>query len=267
MDSEYFDLVFSGELVRGANPRQAKANLGKLFKISEAKVEALFSGGPVVLKKNLDFTTANKYRVAIKKAGCRVDLVEKAQEVPASPPTKPEEKPGATSSETLQTTDAKPENQASEISAETHSPPLNSKVNSESAGESPLPLPEVHEAGADGTLQLAPVGAPVLAQEERSRTVSVDIDTSALSLGEPGADLLEESEKSERVLDLQIDFDAELAPVGTDLLDESEKETVEPIQIDVSNVSLSEPGEDLGQIKESVTIQVPDVSHLSVEPG
>jgi len=53
MPSERFNLVFSGDLARGADLAQAKKNLGRLFKISDEKVEALFSGKAITLKKNL----------------------------------------------------------------------------------------------------------------------------------------------------------------------------------------------------------------------
>jgi len=85
-DQEIFDLVFKGELVKGAELGTVKSNIGKLFKMAPEKVEALFSGKAITLKKGLDFDAANRYRVAIKKAGARVDLVEKKAPVQSAAP-------------------------------------------------------------------------------------------------------------------------------------------------------------------------------------
>lgn len=74
-NSEKYDLVFSGQVVKGVDLAVAKKNIGQLFKLDAKKVEALFSGKKVVLKRGLNMDAAGKYRVAIKKAGALVELV------------------------------------------------------------------------------------------------------------------------------------------------------------------------------------------------
>lgn len=268
MDSERFDLVFSGELVRGADFAQAKSNLGKLFKISETKVDALFSGKPIALKKGLDFATANKYRVAIKKAGCRVDLVE--VEKPSAPAVEPATKTDLPSNTNQNTAleNTVPENTAPQSLAEKtrSAAPVENK--------SDLPLPQVDEAPPEAIenvsqaskteMQLAPVGSPVLLEQEKTETPPANIDVSQYSLSETGVDLLDDADKKKEV-EFELDVHFSLAEAGEDLLDEADKSKSEAAQLDTSAFSLSEAGADLEQIKDDVEVKVPDTDHLSVE--
>ena len=74
MSDARFHVVFAGQLVKGADPATVKANLGRLFKMDAAKVDKLFSGQPVVLKKDADQATAMKFRAALKQAGAECVL-------------------------------------------------------------------------------------------------------------------------------------------------------------------------------------------------
>lgn len=280
MSSERFNLVFSGELVRGADLAQSKKNLGQLFKISGAKVDALFSGKAVTLKKNLDFATANKYRVAIKKAGCRVDLIEEAdteeqsEPVVKAPPSQPVDTATASSAH-----DTNP--RTSDVD-ENHSLP--SALEKVAADSQPLssdeperpPLPVVEEIDPSEVdhasssmsnsldLSLAPSTGNLLGSHEFEHPVAVEVDIGGISIRDADGDLLDDEEKTEFV-PADIDLDAELAPVGSDLLKPEEKDVIEVPVIDVSELNLAEAGEDLGQLKQKVSVSEPDTSYLSLE--
>lgn len=93
MSDARFNLVFNGELVAGASPDAVKQNLAKLFKLDPARVEAMFSGKPVVLKKDADQATAMKFRAVLRQAGAQVRMepvgaVEEVSAAPA-PPAEP----------------------------------------------------------------------------------------------------------------------------------------------------------------------------------
>ena len=87
MSDARFHIVFSWKLVGGADLSTAKSNLARLFKMDDAWVEKLFSGQPVVIKKDADQATAMKFRALMKQAGaeCEVRPVsgEAAQPAPA----------------------------------------------------------------------------------------------------------------------------------------------------------------------------------------
>lgn len=82
-----FDVVFQGQLVSGADPAQVRANLAKFFKADTARIEALFSGQPTVIKKAVDEATGHNYQAALAKVGAVVTLVAVAGEVVPAVPT------------------------------------------------------------------------------------------------------------------------------------------------------------------------------------
>ncbi|MBD3643604.1 hypothetical protein [Alcanivorax sp.] len=93
-----FHIVFAGQLVKGSDPVTVKANLGKIFKMDAARVEKLFSGQPVVLKKDADQATAMKFRAVLKQAGAECELRPVADPVqPPSTPSAPAPEPSTAS--------------------------------------------------------------------------------------------------------------------------------------------------------------------------
>ncbi|MCK5697537.1 MAG: hypothetical protein KAI02_05200 [Gammaproteobacteria bacterium] len=72
----HYNLVFQGKVIEGASVNQVKLNLAQLFKMSTTKVEHLFSGKPVNIKKNIDTQLAKKYLLIFKKAGAIVKAIK-----------------------------------------------------------------------------------------------------------------------------------------------------------------------------------------------
>ena len=95
MSDELFDITFSGEIISGQDLDSVKQNIAFMFKADEARIEQMFSGHRVVIKRQLDQATAAKYRGAFEKAGaiCEVRAVSQGanestsniQQVPAEP--------------------------------------------------------------------------------------------------------------------------------------------------------------------------------------
>ena len=85
MSEARYHVVFAGQLVKGADPDTVKANLGRLFKMDAARVGKLFSGQPVVLKKDADQATAMKFRAALKQAGAECVLKPLGENAPSAP--------------------------------------------------------------------------------------------------------------------------------------------------------------------------------------
>lgn len=69
-----FHVVFHGELTGELPADAVKRNLAGLFRLSEERVEALFSGRPVVIKRGVDQATARKFESALRKAGAACEL-------------------------------------------------------------------------------------------------------------------------------------------------------------------------------------------------
>lgn len=71
MTEARFKIVFEGEVLPDVSLDTAKDNLARLFKSERAKVEGLFSGASVVLKRDLPDSQAEKYLSALHNAGIR----------------------------------------------------------------------------------------------------------------------------------------------------------------------------------------------------
>lgn len=69
MDQPRFKIVFDGTLMPQTPLETAKENLARLFKSDTSKIDALFSGTPVVLKRDLSDDEADKYLRALHGAG------------------------------------------------------------------------------------------------------------------------------------------------------------------------------------------------------
>lgn len=233
MADEKFDLIFRGELVPGADLAQVKQNLSRLFKMDLARVELLFSGKPVVLKRGMDLDAAGKYRVAIKKAGARIDTV-------ASRTAAKEEGVAATS---------KSQNVPVQPATSPHA----------ATPQAPRPVPGESEGG----LTLAPAGGDLLTPEEKPEQAAVAVDISGLSLRPAEGSLLDEGEREEPV-PLPLDLAGlDMAPVGADVLRPDERKPLVEVSVDLSAMSLAPPGERLESPK-AVPPPAPDTSSLSL---
>ncbi|MEZ5483085.1 MAG: hypothetical protein R3E73_13300 [Porticoccaceae bacterium] len=138
-----YEIVFRGDVQLGETVTDVKQRVAALFKVDEERAEQLFSGRPVVLKKNLDAQKAAQYQQALEQAGAVVEI--KAVAVV--------------------------EDAVSEGGSQTD------------------------DQGGD-ELTLSPVGADVLAPDERREFTPAEIALEHLSVASPGADVLPDDDKS-----------------------------------------------------------------------
>ena len=115
MEKASYNIIFRGEIAEGRDIEEVKKNLASLFKVSDEKIEQLFSKRAVNIKKNVEHATAIKYKEAIEKAGALCSVV------PFS---------GETDQKTLQEADKQQQN--------AHNPDV---VESEPTETSPLSIP------------------------------------------------------------------------------------------------------------------------------
>ncbi len=87
-----FDVYFSGEVLEGFELDEVKAAVGRIFKIEGPQLEALFSGKPVRIKKNLSVERAGKFRKLFRDSGALVQIVP-AGAAPPDPAARPTPSP------------------------------------------------------------------------------------------------------------------------------------------------------------------------------
>ncbi len=83
-DAASYDIVFSGQILPGADLAQVKTRLAALFKMDSDGVARLFSGKRFFIKKGVDGETAEKYKTALEKAGAACELVAHAAQASMS---------------------------------------------------------------------------------------------------------------------------------------------------------------------------------------
>lgn len=152
--TERFHVVVTGAPLAGAEPGQVVANLARLFRIPEAKAQALLAGKVVVVKRDLDQASARKVQAALRHAGadCALRPATEAGTTAVAPRREP----------------AAPVVTVSEGRLETVG-------TIRTGGE-----------GFTGPFEVAPVGTDL---DTRARPEAPVPETGHLSLAEPGADL------------------------------------------------------------------------------
>ena len=169
--SDVFEVAFSGEIAPGADLSQVRASVGKMFKADETKLDQLFSGKRIVIKKNIDEQTALKYKAALSKAGavCEVLRISTGvEEVQAAPPPQ-ETSPSAPA--------AAPAVAGREDYADRDIPPAPQTVPLQVSGE------QIADLGAD----LAPVGSDM--QELVEEDIPPPSVPDDMTVAPPGAEL------------------------------------------------------------------------------
>lgn len=265
MNDEQYDIVFRGDIVMGHQLTDVKARLQQLFKADAAKIDALFSGRPVPLKKNLDRASAEKYRDALQKAGALVQITLVADSKAAPVVVKPAAPSNASSvAPSEQSVDVKSgDTKAADVKKETA--PLWSLapvgVYLLTPAEIKRVAPRVINTSA---YSLRPMGGNLIDAREQPAAPASSVAIPSLTLAAAGSDLVRADEKMELPF-VEIELgDWTLADLGTDLITANEKAPEPPPVIASLDVGLAPVGADLGQIKPAVKPVVADISYLKL---
>ncbi|MDO3386116.1 hypothetical protein QWI17_09740 [Gilvimarinus sp. SDUM040013] len=232
-----YDIIFRGDIVLGHSLNDVKQRLQQLFKADAAKIEALFTGRPVPLKRNLDEATARKYQAVLQKAGAEVSV--KVAGATQSPASRPEPVP------------------------------RKRQLSLAPAGENLLRRSERQKADAveidTSTLTLRAVEGNLLDQTEVAPEPVAAVVTPEFDLAEVGADLVSENERQTIPLPTIEPESWGLSEVGEDLLRPEETEQPDVVVVKELAVELAPVGSDMGELKEDKPAVNPDTSQLKLE--
>ncbi|BFM18279.1 hypothetical protein R50073_44620 [Maricurvus nonylphenolicus] len=282
MSAELYDIVFRGDILPGHQLIQVKQRLAQLFKADEARINALFVGGAVPLKRNLDKAAAEKYQAVLRKAGADVQVAP-AGSVTAKKPPQRKPRPARTAAAASQPTSSPaPSSPPAAAAEQPPAKPVEKKAMTLqerlAATEKELAEKEAKRAAEDGAgnrageiidpdtgWSIAAVGSDVLKPEERQVVEAVEVDVSDLSLRESQGNLVDEAERPVEE-SVEVDVSAiSLADVGEDLLPEDEKTNIPLPTLEVDDFGLAPVGSDMGQIKPPPPPPEPDTSGISLE--
>ena len=242
-----YAIVFSGEIVEGFQIISVKAHLAKMLKATPEKMQVLFSGKPVVLKRTADKAEAAKYGSALKKvgAGVRVKIIK-------TDPTASAVAPAAKTPST-------PSTPSTPLTAVVPNTSNLSLAPNEGNIVEPTPPPPPLDLDLSGISVSENDGSPLV---EPKAEVKLDIDLSSLSILEnDGSPLVEPKADVPKVDAPDFSLDEPGAVF------ETVKEAVEALNPDTSSLSLAFPGSDLLNPEEKDQApppRAPDTSMLSV---
>ncbi len=246
MSNSEFDIIFRGDIVFGHQLAEVKLKLQQLFKVDATKIDALFTGRPVPLKRNLDETTANKYRDVLLKAGAMVEVCP-SDKSPANAPSKP--------AVPVRSQPVVPV--APSYAAWTLAP-----VGADLLPASERPAKPAVVAVDTSSLSLRPAEGNLVDTTEVHHELEAVVIAPDLGLAAVGEDLISADEKLELPL-VEIELeDWGIADAGSDLLSAEERPVVVPIAVANSDFGLAPVGSDLGQLKSSIRPVTPDISKL-----
>ncbi len=257
MSDQQFDIIFRGDIVFGHQLVDVKARLQQLFKADAAKVEALFSGRPVPLKRGLDQASAQKYKEALVKAGAQVDIVPTG-ETKSAPVAQPvaAQAPVLTLAQRLEL-QAVADTEAAEKEAVRREQAAREQAEKAAAAGS-----TVNAMQSDWSL--APVGSYLLQPTERVQEEAIVIDTSAISLRAQGGNILDTSEQAPAPHAVVVAPDFQVAEVGANLVNADEKMELPLLELELADWGLADLGEDLITASEKAVVAIPAIEVLDV---
>jgi len=214
-----YQVIFSGKILEHADINMVKSNVARVFSLPEDRIEKLFSGQRLVLKKDVDQTTAERYKTTLQRAGALCEIEEI--------------KPVTHADTQTEHTEISVAEVGSQIGEHVEVAKANIDTSGLGMAEAGITLTEsqpVPDANIDtANMNMAEVGITLA---ESKHVPEAEIDTSSMEMSEAGITLAEHEEFLEAEFDLT---DLSLDEVGTTL---AESKSVPDAKIDTSQLSL-----------------------------
>ncbi len=217
MSQVKYQIIVSGQIIEGFDLATVKRNVAQLFKTEVGKIEPLFSGQAVVVKKELDEAGARKYMMALKQAG----LASKGRPMSTTGQGKPAAPTLGAAGETLDQTPPPP---AADINTGDLSV---GPVGDTLVQPSPIAEPDIDISA----YQVEAAGSDL---DRRPPPAKPDINTSHISVDEVGSTLDETPPAPEP--EIATDH-LSVAEAGEEIM---KHPSVPPAQIDTSKLQLTD---------------------------
>jgi hypothetical protein len=208
--TERYRLVFRGEVLEGQHKAVVKQRLGAALKVEGERLDAMFTGKAVTIRKDADTDTAAKFQIAFKRAGARLRVLPIDDEPVVEAPKAEPEAEGAFRLAPVGSPMIEPRPPAPP-------PAVDLSRLSLAAPGATLGTPKPVDAVAPDVSHLT-IAAPGVDLGVPARAAAQPVESPAWEIAEIGVDLTTRLPDVEPAVDLgEIDF--ELAPAGTLLAD------------------------------------------------
>jgi hypothetical protein len=282
--SDFYNVVFSGQISAGADAAAVRANIARLFKVNDAMLDKLFSGQRIAVKKACDQATAMKLRASMKQAGAVAQMepcdaqgkplaaVKAGAPAPnaaaAAPVTAP--KPAAPVQPA-----AVPPPQAVPAKAPTMAERIAALAAQHAQQEALKPDPDAPPKPADvqrvETWKMFPTGFLLGEVPRDAGRAPLAFDLSRYTISRLGTELMQPEERAMLAPKPVVvpDLSAiKVAPPGAPVLRDEEKVVAPPVVVDISAMTMAPPNtEVLKENEKRVVVPVEvDISSLSMAP-
>ncbi len=242
--SERYRLVFRGEVLEGQHKAVVKQRLGAALKVEGERLDVMFTGKAVTIRKDADTDTAARFQIAFKRAGARLRVMPVADELEAVPEAAPEAVLGAVPKAPASQQPAAKDDGAFKLAprgtlmADPVPPPRKPDVDltqfTLAAVGTVLGVPRVVGAVAPDVSHFT-IAAPGVTLSDAEPLPVMEPDVPSWDVAELGADIGTLVPMVEPPFELD-DIEFELAPVGTLLADADDADA--PQAPDTSHLSL-----------------------------
>lgn len=242
-----YQVIFSGQIIDGADLDMVKRNVSRVFNLDADKVEKLFCGRRLILKKQIDQATAEKYQSTMQRAGALCEIAN------ASQASAMVEKTTATAiSQTPPDASlAKQQTVATDTAVNKEEGVSLAEPGVQLVAHEAVPAANIDTSGMD-------MAEPGIQLVEHEMVPEANIDTSGMDMAEVGIQLVEH----EMVPEPDIDTSAmDMAEAGIRLAEPGE---IVEVEFDTSAMSLDAAGIQLVEAKPVPAANI-DTSHLSTE--
>ncbi|MEW8029700.1 MAG: hypothetical protein AB2792_03120 [Candidatus Thiodiazotropha sp.] len=246
MTGEIYDVYFSGAIIKDSDPAEVKRKIGAVFKLQGDKLDRLFSGKPIPIKKGVDMDRAIKFRVTFRDAGGLVDIVP-AGDPPPVP--KPAQQRPPTEQAKVASSDSRTEVSELTLADGPMEPPADSNSNT-----TPIAVPDYELSSAQGfdlsdcaptveAMEIPDISSldmdkPGITLDESPDPEPLEIDTSSLELDKPGVTLIEEPSPEPASIDTAA---LSMAPANQGTLEDCQT-PVEPAPIpNIDHLNVVQP--------------------------
>lgn len=238
---ERYRLVFRGEVLEGQHKAVVKQRLGAALKVEGERLDAMFTGKAVTIRKDADTDTAARFQIAFKRAGARLRVMPVADELEQIPESVsnavPAQQPAAKQSVAKNGGAFKlapPGALMADPAPPGRQPEMYLSQFTLAAAGAVLGVPRVVDAVAPDVSHFT-VAAPGVKLSDAEPLPVMEPDVPSWDVAEVGADIGTSALSVEPPFELD-DVDFELAPVGTLLADADDAEVPQPP--DTSHLSL-----------------------------
>lgn len=226
--SERYRLVFRGEVLEGQHKAVVKQRLGAALKVEGERLDAMFTGKAVTIRKDADTDTAARFQIAFKRAGARLRVMPVADELEQVPESvsKPASSQRSAATEDGAFKLAPPGALMADPAPPARQPEVDLSQFTLAAAGAVLGVPRVVDAVAPDVSHFT-IAAPGVTLSDAEPLPVMEPDVPSWDVAEVGADIGTSAPPVGPPFELD-DIEFELAPVGTLLADADDAEAPQP---------------------------------------